>query len=411
LLFCSGIIQELAASQEACVMWGGTQIPWKMLEGAADFILRPDRAPPNDAIREYLPRIGAHRLRQVTLSLADPTNILTVLHSTQEAKCTDPRDRLYAILGVVKDTTDIQIDYAKSIPDVYREWAMRRINRTASLDILGACADSARENDLPSWVPDLRRLWGQDKQLWAQNHANHFTHGKSKTRKVKNSKNQLSSAKEWEFVSMSSLRVRGFRVGTISSLSPIANVVENLSKTTKVEERLFDIIQSWSQWFSQTTTIEANSNEKFAGAILRSINEPQLHRHYNNEINRIWRSLAPAKDDWSPDNTQPDEPTEPTELPKFERLMFPRIHGCQMFTVVGSISEAPRAGINSQVGIVAGNCKTQVDDEVWLLPALNNPIILRRKDDNLQVITTCYLSMNLELWAIIGKDRSWITLV
>jgi hypothetical protein len=121
LFICLGIIQELAASKEACMMWGGSQISWKTLEGAAEYILRHERAPSTDAIREYLPGIGAYRLRQVTLSLADPTNILPVLHSTQEAKCTDPRDRLYAILGVVKDTQDIQIDYSKSVTDVYRE--------------------------------------------------------------------------------------------------------------------------------------------------------------------------------------------------------------------------------------------------------------------------------------------------
>jgi hypothetical protein len=163
------VIQELAVSRKAIVSWGNTQISWARLEKAAQFILRPGEANIPPPIRRIPPLMGAHRITQVALRSifnVDTENILTVLHNTQEAKCSDPRDRLFAILGVVDDTEDIKIDYSIPVQQVYRNWAEKRIKRTKDLDILNPSANSSRSEDLPSWVPDLRQPFGQDKVLW-----------------------------------------------------------------------------------------------------------------------------------------------------------------------------------------------------------------------------------------------------
>jgi hypothetical protein len=101
----------------------------------------------------------------------DKSNVLTVLHSTQGAKCSDPRDRLHGIIGVVEDTEDIKVDYAIPVQNVYQNWARLRIQRTKTLGALSACADSIMVGDLPSWVPDLRQPFGQDKPLWIALHS------------------------------------------------------------------------------------------------------------------------------------------------------------------------------------------------------------------------------------------------
>ena len=162
------IIQELAVSRTAVVLWGRIQTPWQTLERAAKFILRPGEALLTPHVRKLFPLIGAARITQVSLQSmfnVDTTNILTILHNTQNTKCSDPRDRLYAILGVVDDTQDIDIDYSIPVDQVYRNWAKKRIMRTKALDILNACADSSNSGDLPSWVPDLRKPFGQNKVL------------------------------------------------------------------------------------------------------------------------------------------------------------------------------------------------------------------------------------------------------
>jgi hypothetical protein len=360
-------------------MWGGARLPWKTLEGAAEYILRPERAPPPGNIREFLPHIGAHRLRQVSLSLADPSNILTVLHSTQEAKCTDPRDRLYAILGVVHDNRDIKVDYAKTVQEVYRQWATRRIERTCSLDILGACADSGRGDDLPSWVPDLRRLWGQDKQLWAQSLPKDDLPWGLILRKM----HFMNTSPR--VIGVSSLHVFGVQLGRITHLSAIADVVYNLLNTDDVERRLFDIISGWRQWLSLTTRHQDfhETQHQFVNVILRSVHDLKLHNYYSREMERFLSNTPPALE--KVENTDPEDLTGHQ---KFERLMFPRIHGCQIF-VMSEIAE---------LGIVAGNCRTRVDDEVWILNGMGNPVILRPKDECFQVITPCFLSTDWDRW-------------
>jgi hypothetical protein len=135
-------------------MWLGARIPWDTLDGAAKYILGPADDPPlARSVLEHLPRIGARRLFQVSLKGMDPENILSILHGTQEAKCSDAHDRLYAILGIVHDFQDIEVNYAKPVQEIYKIWATRRITRKKSLEILAACADSGRGNDLPSvWI-------------------------------------------------------------------------------------------------------------------------------------------------------------------------------------------------------------------------------------------------------------------
>jgi hypothetical protein len=371
-------------------MWGGTQIPWETLKGAASFILRPEKAPPPKAIKEYLPNIGAHRLRQVSLTNIDPRNILTVLYSTQEANCTDPRDKLFAILGVVDDIQDVDIDYAKPVHEVYRQWAVRRIMRLRCLDVLEACANSAKNNDLPSWVPDLRRLWGQDKQLWAQNVFNGRPQWFSKL--VMENKTLLGWPLFGDSVfDTTGLNVWGTRLGLISNLSAIADVIHNLTHTSDVAGRLLDIILGWEQWLSlgESNADIIGSYHKFASVILRSVNDLSVHSNYYNLLMELMavRNLPPPHH--VPENMGGLHLNAIDTKQEFERLMFPRLHGCQIFEIFKT----------TELGIVAGNCETKPHDQVWLLRGLRNPIILRPKNEHFQVITPCFLSLDWDIWA------------
>jgi hypothetical protein len=110
--------------------------------------------------------MGANNGLGVALDGADTNNLLSVLHRTQDSSCSDPRDKLYAILGLCESTDDVEVDYSISVSSVYRKWALNRISRTRSLDILSACVHSGRVNGLPSRVPNLQSNWGNDKKLF-----------------------------------------------------------------------------------------------------------------------------------------------------------------------------------------------------------------------------------------------------
>ncbi|KAI0378564.1 heterokaryon incompatibility protein-domain-containing protein [Hypomontagnella monticulosa] len=80
-------------------------------------------------------------------------------------QASNPRDKIYAFMGVAKDTDDYDPpDYTKRAEDVYINFAMTLALQNGSLDFLdgagvGHVARSAHPGlTLPSWVPDWTRL-------------------------------------------------------------------------------------------------------------------------------------------------------------------------------------------------------------------------------------------------------------
>ncbi|KAH7350605.1 heterokaryon incompatibility protein-domain-containing protein [Rhexocercosporidium sp. MPI-PUGE-AT-0058] len=75
---------------------------------------------------------------------------------------TNPRDRIFALLGMANDSSrlGIQPDYdqSKTCSEVYTH-AAREIIGSGQVDFLSLSQPQGRQPDLPSWVPDLRAEW------------------------------------------------------------------------------------------------------------------------------------------------------------------------------------------------------------------------------------------------------------
>jgi hypothetical protein len=384
------IVQELAVSRKAVVRWENLQIDWQILEKAARFILRTGEAVLSPDIRRLFPMLGAHRITQVSLQSmlnVDKKNILSVLHNTQSTKCSDPRDRLFAILGVVDDVDDVEIDYSIPVTDVYIKWARKRIKRLQTLDVLNACADSSRAGDLPSWVPDLRRPFGQDRPLFIRNtHAYRPFGPQSKLLKGDFSQDGLK------------LSLQGAFMCTIETLSQAADAVTDLQDPTDLTTRLWDIVDTWRAAFEQ----HENDRRHFREALLRG-EDVILAKAYDE-----WRRSKSTQDSMPsivPDTT--GQSKQDTTMKDFERALFPRVHNCQMFSAIN----LRRARF---IGIVAGNCGVQTGDELWYLKSALTHFILRRlsaaPNAERRLITPCYLSGTL--YSLINSStRMVVTLV
>jgi len=68
----------------------------------------------------------------------------------------DPRDTVYAWLGLAKDGEEIKPNYEKSVIEVYNDFVKHSINQSKSLDILFKpwARREKFEGQLPSWCPD-----------------------------------------------------------------------------------------------------------------------------------------------------------------------------------------------------------------------------------------------------------------
>jgi hypothetical protein len=85
---------------------------------------------------------------------------IALLNFTRSCQCTDERDHVYSLLGLIGSGYKIQPDYTQSAKDICREFMLRIYREDARLDILAFCDITGS----PSWVPNLPGL----------NPANHF---------------------------------------------------------------------------------------------------------------------------------------------------------------------------------------------------------------------------------------------
>lgn len=85
--------------------------------------------------------------------------LLTLLLRTRTTTTTDPKDKIYCLLGLSEDANALKIvpDYhdETSVEDVYREFAFRNISLHGHLDVLST-PRAEGQTSLPSWVPDWR---------------------------------------------------------------------------------------------------------------------------------------------------------------------------------------------------------------------------------------------------------------
>jgi hypothetical protein len=129
-------------AKRAAILCGRCSTKWKTLEEMSNNLSRHRRST-NPGIVAKLPflarlALSASGIRRIALRYVDRGNLLSVLLGIRSLKATDPRDRLYASMGLLEDGNkdkDIEVDYSKDVELIYKEWALKRIRRTRILDI------------------------------------------------------------------------------------------------------------------------------------------------------------------------------------------------------------------------------------------------------------------------------------
>jgi len=72
---------------------------------------------------------------------------------------TDPRDRLYALVGLCKELSGFEISYTKSADEVFQDFTTRYLRASGNLELLQLCGvNTPNGRGLPSWVPNYGNL-------------------------------------------------------------------------------------------------------------------------------------------------------------------------------------------------------------------------------------------------------------
>lgn len=161
------VLQETAVSHSSPQVGAGKKwISWDACESARIYVesqIKNISDPVSTMVRNSIKATVAaiHNVRR-DLSPTDPiSNLETLLTRTMTFYATDPRDKVFALLGLAheSDRMDIVPDYSKSLEQVYAELAVYLISK--NINMIYFNTNSPNEAH-PSWVPDwswLNRRW------------------------------------------------------------------------------------------------------------------------------------------------------------------------------------------------------------------------------------------------------------
>ena len=181
------VVQEISCAPRVILLAGKSVMEWDLVErilGSKDYYTDAFHSPFSHDMDTLTSGIFANaqivkNQRRIFREMQEggESSLLDVLARFRSTFSTDPRDKIYALLGLVSDSLGIEIDYHKSVKDVFIHVVECIINSSTNLDIIcqsqWAMFDHPERNkDLPSWVPDFVSP-GQGNFLFAQRSTFH----------------------------------------------------------------------------------------------------------------------------------------------------------------------------------------------------------------------------------------------
>ncbi|KAH6720640.1 heterokaryon incompatibility protein-domain-containing protein [Leptodontidium sp. MPI-SDFR-AT-0119] len=161
------VIQEIVVPQNIILHYDTTTAPWDMFVKAAQNCTKNSFTPRISSFpREYSDVLSF--FSRIVLDIyhlrcqwgkAETTTLLSLLRQFSNRKASDDRDKVYALLGLVTETTAsgsqiISPDYSLDTVTVFKNTVLSIIESTGSLSILTGDLGRKNRQDLPSWAVD-----------------------------------------------------------------------------------------------------------------------------------------------------------------------------------------------------------------------------------------------------------------
>ncbi|KAE8441369.1 hypothetical protein EG329_005472 [Mollisiaceae sp. DMI_Dod_QoI] len=180
------ITQEIALTQDGVLQCGDTIIPFhplkQLCKAINDVFWSGEELPIEifqnvglDGFRAMINALASFRAHEIFNANAPNTSLLNLLCTNHKKFASNPRDKVYGLLGLSDLATSshpgVQINYRRSIRDVYMGVVEAIVDTTSKLEVLCvSCPEIGeglqqqikgnRRTDLPTWTPDWSQWTG-----------------------------------------------------------------------------------------------------------------------------------------------------------------------------------------------------------------------------------------------------------
>jgi hypothetical protein len=260
------VVQEIFNARSVTVCCGSIKVPWMVYKRASDIFSQHradiNRCLPPSLKRSRGPSISANSqfshsqvlVYQGPGSLSDLKSqiglgeeaILKVLRAFRRKLTSDPKDKLYGILGVLPEATrkEFRVDYSLSVKEIYTEIVDYVVKTTECLDIICDAIHFPLHTGsatLPSFVPD----WSHIPQTAALSHKFKFS-AAGKTKAICDFVDEDLDKLEIFAIFLDTVSTTGISVGTLCTLADylmafihwMALVLASLDKAPPEQSRL-----------------------------------------------------------------------------------------------------------------------------------------------------------------------------
>ncbi|OCK95116.1 HET-domain-containing protein [Cenococcum geophilum 1.58] len=159
------VIQEVTFPQNVTLYCGARSVPWESLENVIHNRLNQTNTELSRIIQKSgvatLSAQRAYNREWTRLFGFEMTPLLEVLQSFRNFQSTDPRDKVFALLGLASSSKEMALprpDYKKSVSIIYSETTRAIIKHQRNLAVLClghfSCQPQPSQHDIPSWAPD-----------------------------------------------------------------------------------------------------------------------------------------------------------------------------------------------------------------------------------------------------------------
>ena len=156
------VIQEVAVATKVNVLCGSYKISWDDVAAVlAMWKKNPDIVPVDK--RAYLKAMHLAEFRDRFQVKREPISLLDAMRWSYQTEATDPRDKIFALLGLCHDgATYVPVpNYKQPLEEIIADMSKTMMSFDRSLDLMCLKGTALEEQSkLPSWTPNWVNLWG-----------------------------------------------------------------------------------------------------------------------------------------------------------------------------------------------------------------------------------------------------------